>query len=138
MDTKILLIVLCPICIYLGHVLGLMAYCDNCNELKHAKKYTWFVPIVKIVLSTMYFLSCIKKGQWSKLWWYFRFGGKSILILCTIVEIESMPATSPECSVKSNVITWEHHHHLRYPGLNPIRIFLEHTQSVLVRSIQFQ
>lgn len=87
MNFYIFLFLLLLMCMYLGQVFGLMIHCDNCREFKDAKRYVYFVPILKIILLLFFVKDCIQKKEWKFLFTYFAIGDKSILILCTIVEL---------------------------------------------------
>lgn len=83
----IFLFVLLLICLYLGQVFGLMIYCDNCKEFHEAKRYVYIIPLLKIVLWVPLIKDCIKSRQWKMLGFYILMGDKSVMILCTIVEL---------------------------------------------------
>lgn len=87
MSYYIFLIVLLLATVYFGQVLGLMIYCENCRDFKEAKQYVYLIPLLKITLFIAFTKDCIRE---KKLGWipsYIAIGDKSVMILCTIVEL---------------------------------------------------
>lgn len=73
--------------VYFGQVLGLLIHCDNCKDFKGVKKYAFFVPIFSVLFFFLYLERCAKEKEWKKLFQYILLGDKSILIMCSIVEV---------------------------------------------------
>lgn len=87
MSFYVLLSVLLMVCLYCGQVFGLMIYCDNCSDFKDAKRYVFLIPFLKIALFIAYAKDCVEEKRWKDLLRYISIGDKSVLIICSIVEL---------------------------------------------------
>lgn len=87
MSFYFFLVLLLLATVYFGQVLGLMIYCDNCRDFKEAKRYVYLIPLLKITLFIAFVRDCIRDKKLGWLLSYIAIGDKSVMILCTIVEL---------------------------------------------------
>lgn len=87
MSFYIFLVGLVLAAIYFGQVFGLMIFCDNCRDFKEAKQYVYLIPLLKISLFVAFIKDCICEKRLGWLPSYIAMGDKSVMILCTIVEL---------------------------------------------------
>ena len=91
---KYLFLLLALIILFIiGEQLGLLMQCENCSQLRAAKRFIWCVPVIQTEVFILILFDALKNKRFKLLVAFFRIGQTGLIILSSIShEVEAIKA----------------------------------------------